>query len=64
MILLQYGDDETIVIKMDNHVIGESAHPTDDFSEFGVAFTARGSSAVLQIENDTPNEEECATLRQ
>eukprot|EP01052_Picozoa_sp_SAG31_P005848 SAG31_NODE_263_length_18841_cov_17.270996_16_plen_310_part_00 len=55
-----YGDDETLVIKMDNHIIGESNHPTDDFSEYGVAFTARGSTAVLQIENDTPNVRCCS----
>eukprot|EP01046_Picozoa_sp_COSAG06_P004212 COSAG06_NODE_174_length_21223_cov_8.836158_13_plen_701_part_00 len=55
-----YGDDESVVIKMDNHVIGESNHPGDDFSEFGVAFTARSSEGVLRLENDTPNAEDCS----
>jgi hypothetical protein len=55
-----YGDDETVIVKMDNHVIGESNHPGDDFSDYGVAFTARSSEGVLRIENDTPNDEDCS----
>ena len=50
-----YGDDERLLVKMDNHLIGESGHPPDDFGEYGVAFTARSDSSVLHIENDTPN---------
>ena len=57
-----YGDDETVVIKLDNHEIGESNHPSDDFSEYGVAFTARSSNPVLRIENNTPNEEDCSVF--
>ena len=57
-----YGDDETVVIKLDNHEIGESNHPSDDFSEYGVAFTARTSNPVLRIENNTPNEEDCSVF--
>ena len=57
-----YGDDETVVIKMDNHIVGESNHPGDDFSEFGVAFTARGTESVLRIENDTPSTEDCSVF--
>jgi hypothetical protein len=38
-----------------NHLIAESGHPPDDFGEFGVAFVAKSSSAVLHIENDTPD---------
>eukprot|EP01047_Picozoa_sp_COSAG01_P040229 COSAG01_NODE_3371_length_6179_cov_1.762336_5_plen_399_part_00 len=50
-----YGDDESLVIKIDNHIVGESAHPPDKFAEFGVAFTARSPSVVLRLENDSPN---------
>ena len=57
-----YGDDETVVIKLDNHEIGESNHPSDDFSEYGVAFTARSDSSVLHIENDTPDGRDSASL--
>lgn len=53
-----YGDEESVVIKLDNHVIGESSHPPDDFVEFGIAFTARTSQPVLRIENDTPSDED------
>lgn len=55
-----YGDEESVVIKMDNHVIGESSHPPDDFAEFGIAFTARSSQSVLRIENDTPSDDDTA----
>lgn len=53
-----YGDEESVVIKLDNHVIGESTHPPDDFVEFGIAFTARTSQPVLRIENDTPSDDD------
>ena len=36
-----YGDDERLVIKIDNHIVGESGHPSDKFSQYGIAFTAR-----------------------
>ena len=39
-------------------VIGESNHPTDDFSDYGVAFTARGGEVMLRIENDSPSDED------
>ena len=59
-----YSDDESVVIKVDNHVIGESSHPSDDFSEFGVAFTARSNNPVLRIENDSPSAEDSDTCNE
>ena len=57
-----YGDNERLLVKMDNHLIGESGHPPDDFGEYGVAFTARSDSSVLHIENDTPDGRDSASL--
>ena len=57
-----YGDSERLLVKMDNHLIGESGHPPDDFGEYGVAFTARSDSSVLHIENDTPDGRDSASL--
>ena len=34
-----YRDDESVVVKMDNHIIGESNHPTDGDDRNGKAFS-------------------------
>ena len=49
-----YGDDETLVIKVDNHVVWLSTHSADRFEPYGVAFVPRASQVTLTIENDSP----------
>jgi hypothetical protein len=50
-----YGGDETLVIKVDNHVVWESNHPADTFTPYGVGFVAKTSSSTIQIENNSPD---------
>jgi hypothetical protein len=38
-------------------VIGESNHPGDDFSEYGVGFIAKTATPRLRITNDTPGKD-------
>jgi hypothetical protein len=49
-----YTDTESLIMKLDNRVIAESAHPPDNFDTFAVAFTASSTSAVLRLENNSP----------
>jgi hypothetical protein len=57
-----YTDGESVVIKLDNHIIGESSHPTDDWSQYGLVFTARAATGTLRIENDTPGDGDCSVF--
>jgi uncharacterized membrane protein len=49
-----YGDDETLVVKIDGTSIWATTHPGDDFTLYSAAFRASGDVGTVRFENDSP----------
>eukprot|EP01052_Picozoa_sp_SAG31_P005846 SAG31_NODE_263_length_18841_cov_17.270996_14_plen_177_part_00 len=49
-----YGEDESLHVKVDSHVVWESTHPEDGFTQYSAVFTAEEETSTLRFENDSP----------
>ena len=49
-----YGNDETLVVKLDGKPVWHSRHPGDVFTTYQFAFNASATTATLRFENDSP----------
>jgi hypothetical protein len=48
------GEDETLVVKVDEATIWETFHPADTFTEYTASFVAASEVESLRFENDSP----------
>ena len=51
LLVVQYGEDEALHVKVGSHVVWESTHPDDGFTQYSAIFTAEEESPVLRFEN-------------
>jgi hypothetical protein len=59
-----FGEDETVTVMVDGRSIWETTHPTDVFVVESAIFVARGSTAMLRFENDSPQGDKTIFLDQ